>query len=96
MTDKRTAAIVEICPSKKSFEGNSQIIYPTLVNYFYGRNGAGKSTIAEAIQNNDGIKWEPGKSAADFDLKVYNQRYIDENFTDYQGLTGRLIFHKAN
>lgn len=93
---KKTAAIKTIMPTKKSFEGNTKPITPTLVNYFFGRNGAGKSTIAKAIEADDGVVWEDLKTQDFFDVKVYDQDYIDENFTDYTGLTGRLIFHKAN
>lgn len=93
---KKTAAIKTIMPTKKSFEGNTKPITPTLVNYFFGRNGAGKSTIAKAIEADDGVIWEDLKTQDSFDVKVYDQDYIDENFTDYTGLTGRLIFHKAN
>ena len=55
---KKTAAIKTILPTKRSFEGNTKPITPTLINYFFGRNGAGKSTIAKAIEEDDGVIWE--------------------------------------
>lgn len=92
---KKQGAIVSVVPTEKSFETNVKPIEPSLVNFFFGRNGAGKSTIAQTIKDKH-VTWEGTKGASDFDLKVYDQKYIEENFKDYQGLTGRLIFHKAN
>lgn len=53
----------------------------TFVNFFYGNNGAGKSSIAHAIEEDDGVVWADGKSADDYDVLVYNQDllYADED-----------------
>ena len=45
----------------------------TFVNFFYGNNGAGKSSIAHAIAEDDGVVWADGKTVDDFDVLVYNQ-----------------------
>ena len=41
---------------------------PTWINYFYGNNGTGKSTIARSIKALDGLTWNGngGKSASDY------------------------------
>ena len=64
----------------------------TFINFFYGNNGAGKSSIAHAIEEGDGITWADGKTAADFDVLVYNQDYINRNFINYGDLRGVFIF----
>ena len=64
----------------------------TFVNYFYGNNGAGKSSIAHAIEEDDGVVWADGKSADDYDVLVYNQDFINENFVNYGDLKGVFIF----
>ena len=64
----------------------------TFVNFFYGNNGAGKSSIAHAIEEDDGVVWADGKSADDYDVLVYNQDFINENFVNYGDLTGVFIF----
>lgn len=48
----------------------------TFVNFFYGNNGAGKSSIAHAIAEDDGVVWADGKTVDDFDVLVYNQDYF--------------------
>lgn len=63
----------------------------TFVNFFYGNNGAGKSSIAHAIED-DGVVWADGKSADDYDVLVYNQDFINENFVNYGDLKGVFIF----
>ena len=64
----------------------------TFVNFFYGNNGAGKSSIAHAIEEDDGVVWADGKSADDYDVLVYNQDFINENFVNYGDLKGVSIF----
>ena len=64
----------------------------TFINFFYGNNGAGKSSIAHAIEEGEGLTWADGKSAADYDLLVYNQEYINRNFTNFGDLHGVFIF----
>ncbi len=64
----------------------------TFINFFYGNNGAGKSSIAHAIEENDGIIWADGRSAEDFDVLIYNQDYINRNFVNYGELQGVFIF----
>ena len=64
----------------------------TFVNFFYGNNGAGKSSIAHAIAEDDGVVWADGKTADDFDVLVYNQDFINDNFVNYGDLKGVFIF----
>lgn len=64
----------------------------TFVNFFYGNNGAGKSSIAHAIAEDDGIVWADGKTADDYDVLVYDQGFINDNFMTYGDLKGVFIF----
>mgnify|MGYP000189342779 CR=1 FL=1 len=64
----------------------------TFVNFFYGNNGAGKSSIAHAIAEDDGVVWADGKTVDDFDVLVYNQDFINDNFVNYGDLKGVFIF----
>lgn len=91
MSGKIPSAITGITLNRATFT-NTPINGLTFVNFFYGNNGVGKSSIAHAIEENDGILWEDGKSAADYDVLVYNQGYIDRNFANYGQLQGVFIF----
>lgn len=91
MQRKVPSAITQIKLNRATFT-DVQIDGLTFVNFFYGNNGAGKSSIAHAIDENDGVVWADGKSAADYDVLVYNQDYINDNFVNYGDLKGVFIF----
>jgi len=91
MQRKVPSAITQIKLNRATFT-DVQIDGLTFVNFFYGNNGAGKSSIAHAIDENDGVVWVDGKSAADYDVLVYNQDYINDNFVNYGDLKGVFIF----
>lgn len=78
MQSKVPSAITKITLNRATFS-NVPINELTFVNFFYGNNGAGKSSIAYAIEEDDGVVWGDGKSAADFDVLVYNQNFINNN-----------------
>lgn len=91
MQSKVPSAITNITLNRATFS-NVPINELTFVNFFYGNNGAGKSSIAYAIEEDDGVVWGDGKSAADFDVLVYNQNFINNNFANYGDLKGVFIF----
>lgn len=87
MQRKVPSAITNITLNRATFTDVS-IDGLTFVNFFYGNNGAGKSSIAHAIEEDDGIVWAGGKTAADFDVLVYNQDFIKikaSNFIQKKG-----------
>ena len=53
---------------------------PTWINYFYGNNGTGKSTIARAIKALTGLTWNSGggKSVADYVIRVFGRDFISD------------------
>ena len=91
MNGKIPSAITGIKLNRATFS-NVTIDGLTFVNFFYGNNGAGKSSIAHAIEEKDGITWADDKTAGDYDVLVYNQSYINRNFINYGNLPGVFIF----
>lgn len=81
-----TSAIEHIVLDAATFHNVS--FTPTLINFIYGNNGAGKSTIARAISADNGLAWQAGKSAGDYSVLVYNQEFVDANFRNYGNLKG--------
>lgn len=63
-------------------------VTPSLINFFYGKNGVGKSTIGREINANRGITWKDGKSESDFSVLVYNDDFIKRNFANYGAVSG--------
>ena len=62
MQRKVPSAITNITLNRATFT-DVPIDELTFVNFFYGNNGAGKSSIAHAIAEDDGIIWADGKTA---------------------------------
>ncbi|MDD2364226.1 MAG: hypothetical protein PHZ16_05495 [Eubacteriales bacterium] len=66
MKDKIKAPIEQIELNVATYCGTS--FMPTLINFFYGKNGTGKSTIARVIADGVGIKWGVGESPENYDV----------------------------
>lgn len=91
MQNKVPSAITNITLNRATFS-DVPINELTFMNFFYGNNGVGKSSIAHAIAEDDGVVWGDGKSADDFEVLVYNQDFINDNFANYGNLRGVFIF----
>ncbi len=75
---------------------NAPIEKLSFINFFYGNNGAGKSSIAYAIDEDEGLTWADGRSRDDYDVLVYNRDFVEENFSSYGDLKGVFIVNKVN
>lgn len=91
MQRKVPSAITNITLDRATFS-NVPVDELTFINFFYGNNGAGKSSIAHAIDEDDGVVWADGKTRSDYDVLVYNQAFINDNFENYGDLAGVFIF----
>lgn len=74
---------------------NKVEIEPGLVNYFYGFNGSGKTTISNLLQNpvlfsNCLIE----QNNPDSEILVYNKDFVDANFTDSTKIPGVFTLGK--
>jgi len=94
MNTKITSAVEHITLDAATF--HSVPFTPTLINFIYGNNGTGKSTIAREISVNSGLSWQAGMSAADYSVLVYNQEFVDANFRNYGNLRGVFTVGEIN
>lgn len=94
MSIKKPSAIEKIILNAATF--NSISIEPTFINFFYGNNGTGKSTVAREILSNNGLVWQQGKSADDYSVLVYNQEFVEANFQNYGDLKGVFTVGEEN
>lgn len=74
--EKNKIKIEKVTVSGPPFYGES--FEPTNVNFVFGKNGAGKSTISRAIRDNNGVSWiyDPGHNTT---VQVFNDEYIKKN-----------------
>ncbi len=96
MTDKITSEILSIKLDSATFNGTNEEIVPTYINFFFGNNGTGKSTIAKTIQSGTGVSYPPGRDIKDYNTLVYNQEFIDENVSSYHNLPGVFTINDKN
>lgn len=97
MATKISSLITEIKLNEASYKGtNTTITNLTYVNFFFGNNGVGKSTIAKAIQNHTGLTSAPNKNGTEYLPLVFNQEFIDKNLQSYHNLPGVFTINETN
>lgn len=79
--------------SAPTFSGET--VEPALINFFYGKNGTGKSTIGRVIKNSpELIEWTD--DPAERTVLVFNQDFIEHNVTMYADMPGVFSMSEAN
>lgn len=94
MRQKISYGIQKVRVNTATFSGVE--IEPTLVNFFFGNNGTGKSTIAEGIKKNEGLTWEQGYSEADYSVLVFDKKFIAHNFLGFGNVPGVYTIGEKN
>lgn len=94
MATKIPSVIEKIVLNNATYCG--EVINPTFINFFFGNNGTGKSTIAKNIRSNDGITWLPGKIGSDHTVLVYDQEFITANIQSYEKMPGVFTMSEVN
>lgn len=96
MNEKVRSIITGVSLDSASFAGTGASFEPTFVNFLFGSNGTGKSTIARTIKSGIGLELAAGRTMEDFDLLVYNKEFIEENVHSYHGMPGVYTLNKEN
>ena len=86
MIGKMRSGIEKITLDTATFK--NVVVEPTFINFFYGNNGTGKTTIAESIEKRAGLTWQEPKTDTDYNILVYNQDFVDANLASYGNLKG--------
>ena len=94
--DKIKSEIVEIHVDEATYKGTGTVICPTYINYFFGNNGTGKSTIAKVIKEGSGLVFAPGKTASDYCFHIFDQDFINNNMHSYHNLPGVFTMNAVN
>ena len=96
MNEKMTSAIQKLVLTDATFNGET--VEPTFINFFYGKNGAGKSTIARTIRGNlpGSVEWQSDRPADSYDVLVYDADFIRDNFENYDNLPGVFTIAEEN
>ena len=90
MTEKMQAAITSITLNSRTY--HNVTVTPTLINFFFGKNGTGKSTIAQQITNGS----EVVPDLADYEVLVYDRDFITRNLKEDEGMPGVFSVNEGN
>lgn len=89
MEGKMPAVITSITLNTRTY--HNVLIEPTLINFFYGKNGVGKSTIADCIRSGAGVV----PSLSEYEVLVYDRTFIDSNIRA-EGMSGVFSVNEEN
>ena len=98
MDGKKQSAITDIALNDIATFHNVHID-PTFINFFYGKNGAGKSTIAKSIAEVGApkITFQNGvKSVNDYNILLYDQDFVRKNIKDDAELPGVFTIKESD
>ncbi len=69
---------------------------PSMINFFYGKNGTGKSTLAKAFKDgNADLTWD-GAPYPEERILVYNEDFISKNVQSYGNIPGVFTISEVN
>ena len=86
MSEKQISAIESVTLNTATF--TEETFTPTFINFFYGKNGAGKTSLGRQLGACEGVRWAEGESQTDYDILLYNQDFIDAHFRLLDNLKG--------
>lgn len=83
MDEKMLAPVRKIVLDTNTYHGAT--IEPTLINFFFGKNGVGKSTIAARFK---GDKSGISPDTSPYEILVYDQEFIKSNLQEDKAMPG--------
>lgn len=94
MAEKATSAIKKIVVNEGTF--TDEPIQPNYINFFYGKNGSGKTSVGRQIESGIGVEWAEGEVPSNYQLLVYNQDYIDLHFKMLDKVNGIFTLNEGD
>ena len=86
MRVKNRVKITNISLNEATFHSAS--FSPSNINFFFGKNGTGKSTIGRVISEKRGLTWKTPTDEADTLIQLYNEEYIRKNIQTLEDMPG--------
>lgn len=94
MQDKMKSLVTNIKLDDATFHGET--VETTYINFFFGKNGAGQTTVASAFEDPSCLEWQSVINPAEYTILVYNQEFINQNLANYGDLKGVFTLSKEN
>lgn len=69
---------------------------PTMINFLYGKNGTGKSSLARSFKDgNASMEWK-GSPLPNEQVFIYNEEFIQKNIQSYGNIPGVFTISEVN
>lgn len=94
LNEKMVAAIERLDLNRATFNGQS--FTPTYVNFLFGKNGTGKTTIAGALRAGMGLTWSNIVDHQPIPVRVFDREFIARNIAQLDGLGGVFTLGEDN
>ena len=94
MQEKMPGPIQEVRIDEATFHKAS--FKPTLINFIYGKNGSGKTTISRAMNKDGALIWSTPTAQTIAELQVFNQDFIHENIEQSAEMPGVFTVDAKN
>lgn len=69
---------------------------PSILNFFFGKNGTGKSTISRNIRNRTSLTWKTTLDSTNTEIQVFNEDYISENIQTLDDMNGVFFISEVD
>ena len=94
--DGRRAVVERVVVDGATFAGDPAEIDLPAASFFYGENGAGKSTIARSMRAGGALEWGEGFDPEDTEILVYDRDFVAENIASAAHLPGVFTIAAEN
>ena len=89
MKEKQKGIINSINLSNINTFNSEARLTPTLINFIYGKNGTGKTTISRTISNESNrLSFSEGFISSDFTILAFDKDFVDKHFSNYERIPG--------
>lgn len=86
MMEKQVSAIQSVTLNTATF--TDETFHPTYINFFFGKNGAGKTSLGRQLGDGVGLQWNADEVPANYEIHLYNQDFIDTHFRTLDRVQG--------
>lgn len=89
MNNKQPSIIKSIDLSNKNTFNNEAQFSPSLINFLYGKNGTGKTTVSRTISTDTSrLTFSDGFNSSNFNILAFNKDFVDKHFSTYESIPG--------